>query len=66
MADFLMTPEEMVKYLIESDMEYILNGGNAELLYSYLDTGFLGYSNYSEAELIREVQERKEREAFES
>ncbi len=61
-----MTKQEMIDFLVQCDIDYIRNSDNDELIWSYLETGFTGYSNYSEAELVREVAERKEILKFES
>ena len=56
-----MDREEMVDFLIDSDFRYIMECANGpELLDSYLGFGFKGYRNFTDAELIAEVAQRKE------
>jgi hypothetical protein len=58
-----MTREEMVEYLSNSDYDYIMQtDGGVELLRSYIEDGFKGYSNYTDEELKLEVNQRKEME----
>jgi hypothetical protein len=58
-----MTREEMVEYLSDSDYDYIMQtDGGIELLRSYIEDGFKGYSNYTDEELKLEVEQRKEME----
>jgi hypothetical protein len=53
----------MVDFLIDSDFRYIMECANGpELLDSYLGHGFKGYHNFTDAELIAEVAQRKEME----
>jgi hypothetical protein len=56
--------EEAIDYLSESDFQYIINGDclGLDLLRSYLEDGFKGYGNFTDAELIAEVAQRKEME----
>lgn len=56
-----MTREEQIDYLTEGDFQYIINGapGGLELLQSYLEYGFKGYGNFTDAELVAEIKERK-------
>ena len=57
-----MNRDEMIEFLTNSDFEYIIqgDGGGLELLESYILFGFKGYMNFTDAELISEVKERKE------
>ncbi len=56
-----MTREEMIEYLSDSDYDYIMQtDGGIELLRSYIEDGFKGYSNYTDEELKLEVEQRKE------
>jgi hypothetical protein len=59
------TREEMIDYLVESDFKYIMEGDGCglELLRTYLEDGFTGYANFSDAELVAEVKERQWMEA---
>ena len=58
-----MTRDEMVEYLSNSDFDYIMQtDGGVELLRSYIEDGFKGYSNYTDEELKLEVEQRKEME----
>jgi len=61
----MITRDEMVEFLIDSDYAYIMDNdsGGLELLDSYLRNGFKGYAAYTEEELIAEVAQRKEMEA---
>jgi hypothetical protein len=55
--------ESVIQYLINSDFQYIMNeDGGPELLDSYLDMGFKGYSNFTDVELKAEFEQRKEME----
>ena len=52
--------EEMIDFLSNSDYDYIMQtDGGIELLRSYIEDGFKGYSNFTDAELVAEVKERK-------
>jgi hypothetical protein len=55
-----MNRAEIVAALCEADLEFILNnpGAGAEMLYAYLETGFPGYENFTDAELLREMRLR--------
>jgi hypothetical protein len=54
-----MTRDEMIDFLIEEDYNYIMECANGpELLDSYLKFGFKGYFNFTDAELVAEVNER--------
>lgn len=57
---FLPNRDEMVDYLADSDFDYIMEGTGAELLDSYLRTGFKGYDAYTDTELEAEYIQRKE------
>lgn len=57
---FLPSRDEMVDYLADSDFDYIMEGTGAELLDSYLRTGFKGYDAYTDTELEAEYIQRKE------
>jgi len=60
-ADKQFDREEAIDYLTESDFQYIIDGdpSGLELLQSYLEDGFKGYANFTDAELVAEVKERK-------
>ena len=52
--------EAMIEYLSNSDYDYIMQTDSGiELLRSYIEDGFKGYSNFTDEELIAEVKERK-------
>ena len=52
--------EQMIEYLSDSDYNYIMQtDGGVELLRSYIEDGFVGYSKFTDEELIAEVKERK-------
>jgi hypothetical protein len=56
-----MTRDEMIEYLSDSDYDYIMQtDGGIELLRSYIEDGFVGYSNFTDEELVVEIQQRKE------
>jgi hypothetical protein len=56
-----MTREEMEEFLVDNDFDYIMQTDNGlELLRDYLALGFKGYMNFTDAELISEIKERKE------
>jgi hypothetical protein len=52
---------EAIDYLTDGDFQYIIDGdpGGLELLQSYLEYGFKGYTNFTDAELVAEIKERK-------
>jgi hypothetical protein len=50
--------QEMITKLVEADFEFIMDGDGAELLDSYLEFGFRGYTAYSDAELVVEMGQR--------
>lgn len=57
-----MDREEMVEFLIDSDIDYIMADAaqdDCSLLAAYLDTGFKGYSNFTDEELVAEIKERE-------
>jgi hypothetical protein len=52
--------EAAIDELEEQDYQYIMNkDGGVEYLRNILFYGHLGYSNYTDAELIAELNERK-------
>ena len=53
-----MTKEQMVDRLVSDDMDTILNQGFDNYLYDMLVSGFPGYENMAEADLIGELNER--------
>jgi hypothetical protein len=56
--------EAMIEFLSNSDYDYIMQtDGGVELLRSYIEDGFKGYSNFTDAELKLEVEQRKEMES---
>lgn len=60
-----MTRDEMIEYLSDSDYDYIMQtDGGIELLRSYIEDGFKGYSNFTDEELKLEVDQRKEMETL--
>ena len=57
-----MDREEMVQLLVDSDIDYIMEDAKSDdysLLAAYLDTGFKGYNNFSDEELVAEIKERE-------
>jgi len=59
--DKLFDRETAVDYLTQSDFDYIMStdDGGLELLWTYLEDGFKGYGNFSDEELVAEVEQRK-------
>ena len=55
-----MTKQDYIDALVNSDFHYIMHGDGAELLDSYLEYGFIGYSNMTLTELVAEYNQRKE------
>ena len=55
-----MTKQDYIDALVKSDFEYIMSGDGVELLDSYLEFGFSGYSNMTLTELVAEYNQRKE------
>jgi len=55
-----MTRNKMIEMLVDSDFHYIQSGepGGLELLQSYLEFGFKGYNNFTDNELMYELEER--------
>ena len=53
-----MSREQMVDRLVSDDMSTILTEGYDDYLYSMLLSGFKGYDNMSDQELISELNER--------
>lgn len=52
--------DELIELLINNYIDTIQKdntAGDASILYSYLDTGFKGFSNYTNDELIQEYKE---------
>lgn len=54
----MMSREQMVDRLVSDDMSTILTEGYDDYLYSMLLSGFKGYDNMSDQELISELNER--------
>lgn len=55
-----MTREQLIELLIDNYIDTIQcdnEQGDQSILYSYLDTGFKGFSNYTDSELIQEYKE---------
>ena len=50
--------EQMVDRLVSDDMDTILNQGFDNYLYDMLVSGFPGYENMSDTDLINELNER--------
>ena len=61
-----MTRDKMIEMLVDSDFDYIQSGepGGLELLRSYLEFGFKGYIEYTDAELEAEYNNRIEIESL--
>ena len=56
----LFDREAAIEQLANDDFEFIMNGSGAELLDSYLNYGFKGYREYTNEELVAELQQRAE------
>jgi hypothetical protein len=50
--------ERAIQELVNSDFEYIMSGDAAEILNSYLTYGFKGYFEFTDEELISELEQR--------
>ena len=50
--------EKAIQELVNSDFEYIMSGDGAEILDSYLTFGFKGYYEFTDEELISELEQR--------
>ena len=50
--------ELAMNLLADDDFNFIMNGSGAELLDSYLRNGFRGYYEYTDEELIAELESR--------
>jgi hypothetical protein len=56
----LFDRDEAEQFLVDEDFDYIMQTDNGlELLRDYLLLGFKGYANFTDAELVSEVKERK-------
>jgi hypothetical protein len=56
----LFNRDEAEQFLVDEDFDYIMQTDNGlELLRDYLLLGFKGYANFTDAELVSEVNERK-------
>lgn len=55
-----MTRDQMIEILESDDIQYIRKGGvgGVELLSTILRTGFVGYEQFTDSELLAEMQER--------
>ena len=51
--------EVAITILVDNDYDSIINGDALELLNSYLEFGHRGYRDYTDIELVRELQERE-------
>jgi hypothetical protein len=61
--DKLFNRDEAEQFLVDNDFDYIMQTDNGlELLRDYLLIGFKGYSNFTDAELVAEIKERKQME----
>jgi len=59
--DKLFNRDEAEQFLVDDDFDYIMQTDNGlELLRDYLLIGFKGYSNFTDAELVSEIKERKQ------
>lgn len=59
--DKLFDRDAAEQALVDSDFDYIMQTDNGlELLRDYLLLGFKGYANFTDAELVAEINERKQ------
>jgi hypothetical protein len=59
--DKLFDRDAAEQALVDSDFDYIMQTDNGlELLRDYLLLGFKGYANFSDAQLVAEINERKQ------
>ena len=61
-SKFSLSPdnrEVAITILVDNDYDSIINGDALELLNSYLEFGHRGYRDYTDIELVRELQERE-------
>jgi hypothetical protein len=59
--DKLFDRDAAEQTLVDGDFDYIMQTDNGlELLRDYLLLGFKGYANFTDAELIAEIKERKQ------
>jgi hypothetical protein len=59
--DKLFNRDEAEQFLVDEDFDYIMQTDNGlELLRDYLLLGFKGYANFTDAELVAEIKERKD------
>jgi hypothetical protein len=57
----LFNRDEAEQFLVDDDFDYIMQTDNGlELLRDYLLIGFKGYANFTDAELVAEIKERKQ------
>jgi hypothetical protein len=59
---FSLSPDNReiaITILVDNDYDSIINGDALELLNSYLEFGHRGYRDYTDIELVRELQERE-------
>lgn len=54
----MMSREQIVDRLVGDDMDTILNQGYDDYLYNMLVSGFVGYENMSDTDLIAELDNR--------
>lgn len=60
-VDKLFDRDAAEQMLVGSDVDYIMQTEHGlELLRDYLLIGFKGYCNFTDAELVAEINERKE------
>ena len=58
--DKLFNRDEAEQFLVDEDFDYIMQTDHGlELLRDYLLLGFKGYANFTDAELVAEIKERK-------
>lgn len=61
-SEFSLSPdnrEVAITILVDNDYDSIIFGDALELLNSYLEFGHRGYRDYTDIELVRELQERE-------
>ena len=56
--------DEAEQFLVEDDYQYIMHGYDVEFLRDLLLMGCKGYCDYTDAELIAEVKQRKKMKEY--
>ena len=51
--------EKIIKRLIEDDINSFVEHGHIDTLWYVLESGFKGYANFTDNELVQEMNERE-------